>query len=289
MTTGSATGGLVGLAAACGLLLVVLAMTAPARPRSGPRVGPVTRLAKSAELPWVTPAGLVVACCATALTAGALALVVSTVPVVALIASVVAAAVPVFILRRRAAQRERAIRTAWPEAIDALVSAVRAGMSLPESVGALAEQGPVPLRPAFAQFVAEQRASGSFTQAVHVLEDRLADPVADRVVASLLIAVDVGGSDLGRVLRTLSAMLREDARMRGEIEGRQSWTVSAARMAVAAPWITLALLCTRPEAVQAYRTTVGACVILAAAAVSVVAYRLMMRIGRLPAERRLAP
>ena len=115
----------------------------------------------------------------------------------------------------------------------------------------------------------------------------LADPVADRVIASLRIARDVGGSDLGRVLRTLSTLLREDARMRGEIEGRQSWTVSAARMAVAAPWVTLALLCTRPEAVQAYRTPAGAVVLVAAALVSVVAYRLMMRIGRLPAERRL--
>ena len=58
-------------------------------------------------------------------------------------------------------------------------------------------------------------------------------------------------------------------------------------MAVAAPWVTLALLCTRPEAVQAYRTPAGAVVLVAAALVSVVAYRLMMRIGRLPAERRL--
>ena len=75
--------------------------------------------------------------------------------------------------------------------------------------------------------------------------------------------------------------------MRGEIAARQSWTVSAARMAVAAPWITLALLCTRPEAAAAYRTTVGACVLVVAALTSVIAYRLMMRIGRLPTERRM--
>jgi tight adherence protein B len=98
----------------------------------------------------------------------------------------------------------------------------------------------------------------------------------------------VGGSDLGVVLRTLSSLLREDARTRGEIEGRQSWTISAARLAVAAPWITLVLLCTRPEAVRAYSTVVGALVLLTAAVMSLVAYRLMLRIGRLPDEPRMA-
>jgi len=107
-------------------------------------------------------------------------------------------------------------------------------------------------------------------------------------IAALRIARDVGGSDLGVVLRTLSALLRENARMRGEIEARQSWTVSAAKLAVAAPWVTLALLCTRPDAVRAYSSAGGAGVLLLAAALSFIAYRVMLRIGRLPAEPRMA-
>ena len=54
------------------------------------------------------------------------------------------------------------------------------------------------------------------------------------------MAREVGGTDLGRLLRTLSAFLREDARTRAELETRQGWTVNAARLAVAAPWIVLA-------------------------------------------------
>ena len=75
----------------------------------------------------------------------------------------------------------------------------------------LARNGPEPLRAACAVFSAEYRATGSFAAALDVLQERLADPVADRVVASLRIARDVGGTDLGLVLRTLSALLREDA------------------------------------------------------------------------------
>jgi tight adherence protein B len=52
--------------------------------------------------------------------------------------------------------------------------------------------------------------------------------------------------------------------------------------------VTLALLCTRPEAIHAYRTAAGALVLLAAAGLSLVAYQLMLRIGRLPDEQRIA-
>jgi tight adherence protein B len=89
------------------------------------------------------------------------------------------------------------------------------------------------------------------------------------------------------MLRTLSAFLREDARTRSELEGRQSWTVNAARLAVAAPWIVLGLLATRPEAVSAYNRPAGVLVLAVGALCSVLAYRIMLRIGRLPDEERV--
>jgi tight adherence protein B len=131
------------------------------------------------------------------------------------------------------------------------------------------------------------RSTGSFGQALNALQERLGDPVADRVVSALRIAYEVGGTDLGQVLRTLSALLRSDAITRGDIEARQSWTISAARMSIAAPWLTLAMLCTRPDAVAAFRTGMGAIVLLGAAAVSFIAYRIMLRIGALPKQSRV--
>jgi tight adherence protein B len=49
----------------------------------------------------------------------------------------------------------------------------------------------------------------------------------------------------------------------------------------------LALLSLRPEAVAAYDTGAGAMVLLVGGGVCVVAYRLMLRIGRLPEETRV--
>ena len=101
------------------------------------------------------------------------------------------------------------------------------------------------------------------------------------------IAREVGGSDLGRLLRTLSVFLREDSRTRAELETRQAWTVNAARLAVAAPWVVLAMLSSRPESVQAYSSAAGAIVLFLGALLTGVAYWIMMRIGRLPEDERV--
>jgi tight adherence protein B len=63
--------------------------------------------------------------------------------------------------------------------------------------------------------------------------------------------------------------------------------VNAARLAVAAPWVVLALLASRPEAVDAYNSPTGVVVLAVGAALSVVAYRVMVRVGRLPEETRV--
>ena len=71
------------------------------------------------------------------------------------------------------------------------------------------------------------------------------------------VAREVGGSDLGTVLRTLSELLRADARTRAELETRQGWVVNAARLAVAAPWLVLLLLGTQSATLRAYDTAGG--------------------------------
>jgi tight adherence protein B len=187
----------------------------------------------------------------------------------------------------RARRRRERWRNLWPEVVDNLASGVRAGLSLPEALGQIGERGPEPLRPPFATFAREHRLSGNFGESLDALKERLADPVADRLCEALRITREVGGSDLGRLLRSLSGFLREDARTRSELEARQSWTVYAARLAVAAPWLVLALLATRPESVAAYNRPAGTVVLLLGGVVSIVAYRLMIAIGRLPEEERV--
>lgn len=197
-------------------------------------------------------------------------------------------AVPIGLVRRLRRTRTADLREVWPEAVDNLASAVRAGLSLPEALSALSVRGPEPLRPAFAAFAADYRASGRFMSCLDQLKQRLSDPVGDRVCETLRIAREVGGTDLGTVLRTLSRFLREDGRVRAELAARQGWTVNAARIAVTAPWVVLLLLGTQSTTLDAYDSPTGLTVLAIGAAVCVVAYRLMLRVSRLPDEHRMA-
>jgi tight adherence protein B len=191
------------------------------------------------------------------------------------------------LLQHRARGREVMRRELWPETLDHLNSGVRAGLSLPEALSSLAHRGPEPLRPLFEVFAEEYRASGSFALALERFRQVSADPVADRIVAALSVTRQVGGSDLGTMLRALAQFVRDDARTRNELSARQQWTVNGARLAVAAPWVVLAFLSTRPETAVAYNSRTGLILLAAGFAVSLLAYRAMKRIGRLPTEPRV--
>ena len=190
---------------------------------------------------------------------------------VALCFAIMAAYAPILLVRMRARRRRAVMRDLWPDVVDNIGSAVRAGLALPEALSQLTIRGPEELRPAFAAFAEDYRATGRFQECLDRLKERLSDPVADRLIESLRIAREVGGSDLGRLLRTLSAFLREDARTRAELETRQGWTINAARLAVAAPWIVLAMLSSRPDSLQAYSRPAGVLVLAIGAALSFVA------------------
>jgi tight adherence protein B len=235
----------------------------------------------------VSPQALGFSCLALAGMVFLIVLAVSQVPAIAVAFGLIAGWAPVVVVRVRARQRRDRLRELWPDVVDHLTSGIRAGLALPEALAQLGDRGPEPLRPAFRAFAHDYRSGGRFSESLDALKEQLADPVGDRICEALRITRDVGGTDLGRLLRTLSAFLREDARTRSELEARQSWTVNAARLAVAAPWIVLALLATRPESVAAYARPAGAVVLLAGALSSVLAYRLMIWIARLPDEERV--
>lgn len=244
-------------------------------------------LLTQAGVEGVSPNQLVSACVGVGLVVFVLVLGTCRVPVIALAFGAFGALLPLTVVRRRRAQRLVELRELWPEAVDNLASGVRAGLSLPEALTQLGSRGPEQLRSPFRRFGEDYRATGRFSESLDRLKANLADPVGDRVIESLRMAREVGGSDLGRLLRTLSRFLREDARTRAELESRQGWTVNAARLALAAPWVLLLLLSSRPGAVEAYDTTAGAFVLVLGGGVSFAAYRVMLQIAKLPEERRV--
>lgn len=249
------------LAGGC-LLMLGWQSPSPARPRSH----------RPGRLLSVVAAGLL---------GGVLGLLATTLPVVAALGAIAGGAVPILWDRRQRALRRRQRLQAWPALLDDVTSAVRAGMTLPE---ALARAGRQSLMAAEWQvFDDVYRRTGDFTAAVTALRARVADPVFDQLAQALVVTREVGGTDLTSVLRALGSFVRDELHLRGELEARQSWTVNSARMAVAAPWVVLLMLASRPATIAAYSHIGGVLLLLGVAASSAIAYAVMLRIARLSA------
>lgn len=239
-----------------------------------------------AGLERVSPGVVIVVSAALAIAVGALVLALLQVLALALAAAIAAAMTPAMLIGQRARAHRRATRVVWPDVVDQLVSAVRSGLALPDAVVTLARSGPTTTRGAFSGFERDFRSTGNFALCLDQLKGRLADPVADRIIETLRMSREVGGSELTTVLRNLGAYLRQESAIRSEVEARQSWVLNAAKLGVAAPWVVLLLLATRPEAAAAYNSLAGATLIVAGLVATVIAYRTMITLGRLPEERR---
>ena len=271
-----------------GLVLIWLALTSP-RPRRVPSVQPgrTQDLLDRAGLAGTTVAGVYLVCGVASVVLFVAVQVLSQTLPVAVTFGLIGAYLPLATLAGRARRRQRELAEVWPEAVDNLASAVRAGLSLPEALTQLGHRGPEPLREPFVAFGVDYQVTGRFAESLDRLKQRLSDPVGDRVVEGLRVAREVGGGELGSLLRNLSGFLREDERTRSELEARQAWTVNGARLAVAAPWLVLLLLCLQREVITRYASPTGVLVLAGGAVLCLVAYRAMVRIGRLPEERRV--
>lgn len=178
-------------------------------------------------------------------------------------------------------------REIWPDVVDDLSSAIRAGLSLPQAMLLLAESGPTAIRSSFKQAMQRYQVTGDFVGALELLGAINQDPICDKFVSALQIAYEVGGTDLGYLLRTLSEVIREDNKLRGEIDARQSWTINGARLAIAAPWVTVLILSTRESALSIYLSGPGIQLLIFCAVISLIAYLAMTKIGKLPEVKRI--
>jgi tight adherence protein B len=282
---------LLGLMLGLGLVLIIRTFQKSDRKpaaKSGPSVRDrLDELLVQAGIEAVTPGQLLGTCVGVGLFVLIVMFVISGAFPVALAFALMAAYAPLALVRYRARSRRQELRELWPDVVDNLASSVRAGLSLAEALSQIGVRGPQALRRPFQRFAEDYRATGRFNECLDRLKRNLADPVGDRIVESLRIAREVGGSDLGRLLRTLSSFLREDIRTRAELEARQSWTVNAARLGVAAPWMILGMMSFQREIIARYNTPLGFLVLVVGAALCALAYRLMLRIGRLPEEQRV--
>lgn len=282
-------GGGIGLLFGVGLVLIASPRLAPRNttsPRTRDEGSLVADRLVAAGFGSIRPGMFLLVSGLLGIACGAIVLAVTSLAAVGAIALVAGAAAPWTVAGWRAHSRSKAHRVLWPEVVDHLVAAIRAGQPLPDAIVELSRSGPVPFRPGFQVFERRWHETGTVSVALDATKEHFADPTADRLIELIRMAREVGGTELPSVLRDLAGALRQDQALRAEAEARQSWVTSAAKLGVAAPWAVLALLATRPEAAQAYNSPAGFALIVGALVACVAAYRIMLALGRLPEDRR---
>lgn len=122
--------------------------------------------------------------------------------------------------RLRARRRKTLIRQ-LPDALDSLVGALRAGMSVQQALGLLSEQLPVPSSQEFTLVVRKLRMGVSMDDVLNELEQRIESQEYTMFTTCMKIAREVGGN-LTESLERLAETMRKKLAMEGKIDALTS-------------------------------------------------------------------
>jgi tight adherence protein B len=210
----------------------------------------------------------------------------SVIPAVVL--GIFAGAVPLASYRRQRIELRDKAQEAWPrmiEEIRILTSSV--GRSIPQALFEVGRTGPEELRPAFDAAHREWLLSTDFTRTLDVLKVRLADPTVDATCETLIIAHELGGSDLDHRLAALAEDRRLDTRERKDAKAKQAGARLARLFVLIVPLGMAAVGLTIGNGREAYETPLGQLLIVLALFMIVACWIWASLIMRLPSEERV--
>jgi tight adherence protein B len=218
----------------------------------------------------------------------ALALVLFGSPLPALVGGLFAASFPVASYRQRRQTARAVAQDAWPRMIEELrILTSSVGRSIPQALFEIGATGPAELRPAFESAHREWLLTTDFERTLRVLRDQLADPTCDATCETLLIAHELGGTDIDRRLADLAEDRRQDTRYRKDARARQSGVRFARRFVLFVPLGMAAAGLSIGNGRDAYQTPLGQIAVLLAIAMVGVCWVWAGRIMRLPDEERV--
>ena len=208
----------------------------------------------------------------------------------ALVLGAFAASVPVAGYRHRRATRRDLARDAWPRLIDELrILTSSAGRSVPQALFEVGRRAPEELQPGFEAAHREWLLSTDFARTLAVLKRRLADPTADTTCETLLIAHELGGTDLDARLEALADDRRQDVQGRKDARAKQAGVRFARRFVLIVPLGMALVGLSVGNGRAAYQTPLGQVVVVVALSLVVACWVWAGRIMALPDDERVFP
>lgn len=198
------------------------------------------------------------------------------------------ALVPPAAARSRARRLRELARDAWPRMLEEIrIAVVQLGRSVPQALLDVGGRAPEELQPAFAVARREWLMSTDFRRTLDVLRGQLADPTADVVCETLLVAHEVGGSDVDARLQTLIADRVRDLEQRREARAKQAGVRFARIFVLLVPFGMALVGLLIGDGRAAYAAPAGQLAVVVAFGCMAVCWVWAGRLLRLPEERRI--
>jgi tight adherence protein B len=199
-----------------------------------------------------------------------------------------AATFPLASYRGRRRTRRAAAMDAWPRLLEELrILTSSLGRSIPQALFEVGRRAPEELQPAFASAHREWLLSTDFARTLRVLKANLADPTADAVCETLLVAHDVGGTDLDRRLEALIDDRVQDTQGRKDARAKQAGARFARRFVLIVPAGMAMAGMSVGTGRAAYQTASGQLLVVIAILMVIGCWAWAGRIMTLPEEERV--
>jgi tight adherence protein B len=241
-----------------------------------------------AGLSGVRPGEFLLVAATLSATAGLVAFALFGGPLAAALVGCFAGAWPIAAYRRRGRARREAAMDSWPRLIEEIrILTSSAGRSIPQALFEAGRRAPIDLRPAFDAAHREWLLTTDLARTLTVLKREVADPSADATCETLLIAHEVGGSDLDHRLEALADDRRQDVQDRKDARARQAGVRFARRFVLLVP-LGMAVAGTSVGTGRAaYRTPAGQLMVVAAILLVGACWWWAGRLLRLPEAERV--
>src|SRR6266702_346847 len=168
-----------------------------------------------ANLKW-TAGGLILSALICFVIPGYLAYIRTGAPLIGLVVGVLAASVPVAYVLRRRAQRFDQFEQGLPDALDLMVSALRAGHSLVAALRLVSQESADPIGGEFRLCFDEQNYGLELRTAMENLVTRV--PLQDlRIVATAILIQKESGGNLAEVLDKAANLIRERFKLKRQV------------------------------------------------------------------------
>jgi len=195
------------------------------------------------------------------------------------VAAVLASALPTMFLMHRRTQRLKRFEEQFPEALDLLSRAIRAGHAFQTAMGMVADELKEPVGPEFKKTFDQQNYGLPLRDALNELSERLALLDVRFFVTAVLIQRDTGGN-LAEILESLAHVVRERFKIQRDVRihtahGRFTGYVLMALPAA----LAVALSFINPEHMQLlFRERMGQTMLMGAVVMQVFGYIWIRRV-----------